>query len=261
MLEPVVPYACTRPKPPRTGLQLPRCYARAMNDCSPVLSAEHYISRNVLEALGGKFRVQRPRWWGEGTRELNSDALTAKILCERHNNYLSPVDVAGGKFVEALRHAHERAANGGGRVFLNGFDVERWLLKMLCAYVCLDRDEVPEPWARIVFCFNDLVHGCGLHINVAVGDEAGGAGDEIVFETAHNKERQRTGCRLSLFGHRFYLSMDGRRQYDEGDLGKQSILRPSHLRWKDPRSGATFELAFSWPGAASGDGISMTINA
>lgn len=55
MLEPVVPYACTRPKLPRTGLQLPRCYARAMNDCSPVLSAEHYISRNVLEALGGTF--------------------------------------------------------------------------------------------------------------------------------------------------------------------------------------------------------------
>lgn len=75
-----------------------------------------------------------------------------------------------------------------------------------------------------------------------------------MFETAYDNERRRTGCRLTLFGYRFYLSMDGKRVYDVEDLGKQSILRPSHPRWRHGTSGTEFELELSWPGVTtSGD--------
>jgi hypothetical protein len=63
---------------------------------------------------------------------------------------------------------------------------------------------------------------------------------------------------VTLLGQRFQLSMDGKRVFDEADRGKESILRPAHLRWHEAESERFFELGLFWPNEA-GPGISITV--
>jgi len=65
------------------------------------LSAEHYMSRSVLEALGDTVAIGGAPWLGRGEqREIGINKLTAKILCSRHNTALFPADTAAGEFFE-----------------------------------------------------------------------------------------------------------------------------------------------------------------
>ncbi len=246
----------TKPPLPRTGYAHAKCYAAPLLDCSETISREHYLSRAMLAVLGRNFRVTRPRFgWAE--KPMTEQAMTAKILCERHNERLSGLDAEGAGFVHALKTMAERLDGGGGEDAFSGFDLERWLLKTLCGYVRLDGDEVPEAWVRLLFCWNDLIAPCGLHVNVAIGDSFGGIPGNVIFATAYDNDDNRTGCAFTLLGHRLLLSLDGKRVFGADELGKQSILRPSHLRWTHSVTGAVYTLWFSWVHITPGPGISI----
>lgn len=233
----------TRPPGADTGYSHERCYARDLADCCTQISREHYISESILEDHGGVFFVTRSRMGWEEKR-LSANALAAKMLCKRHNTALSSLDEAGRAFVRCLRFAQERAAANGGGDTLNGIDVERWILKMLCGYTVLDGDVVPLAWQRLLFGYDEIRLPSGLHVNVAVGDTIGGGG-KIEFATAYNAEDERVGCAVTLHGHRFLLSLDGKRVFGADELGKQSMMRPRELTWTGPRG--NYRLRFDWP--------------
>lgn len=234
----------TRPPGADTGYSHERCYARDLHDCCTSISREHYISESILEDHGGVFHVTRKRLGWED-KQLTANALASNMLCRRHNSALSPLDEAGRTLVRCLRFAQERAANGGGRDVLNGIDVERWMLKVLCGYTVLDGDPVPLAWQRLLFGYDEIRLPSGLHVNVAIGDMVGGADRKIEFATAYNAEGERVGCAITLHGYRFLLGLDGKRVFAADELGRQSMMRPRELKFTGSRG--NYRLRFEWP--------------
>src|SRR5687768_2006559 len=124
------------PPGPRTGFAHPDCYANETADCDARITREHYISENVLKCLNVTEVVGAA--WQPDPEQLgpaSPASLTSRMLCERHNNALSPLDDAGGEFVQALLRFDHALRDGEPpvqleEVVLNGADVERWMLKI-----------------------------------------------------------------------------------------------------------------------------------
>ena len=166
----------------------PKCYARALGNCSDVISREHMESDVVLRKIAsrdpdGLFIARGIRRLRADERILSPDSLTAKILCENHNNILSPYDAAGGRFFEALADSEQPAPSSPARVaFVNGYDVEKWMLKILCGNVAtgdyrdptglLKTGEVPKMWVEALYGTRPWPSGWGIYFSGEAGDEA-----------------------------------------------------------------------------------------
>jgi hypothetical protein len=171
---------------------------------------------------------------------------------------MSPSSRGSAWTAYTLKSARARVADAGGADGVNGYDVERWLLKVLCGFVCLDGDAVPEPWVRLLFGYHDFLAPRGLNMNVRRGetiDESVG----VIFETGRNANAERVGCAVTLLGFRFLLSLDGRRMYGMEDLGKESLYRPAHIRWVHEVSKAEYVVGFTWYPQV-GDGFTLNVS-
>ena len=128
------------PPGPITGHTHPSCYLSVTRDCSKQISREHYISRSVLDKLGKVLGVTGAHWQKEGqVLETSVGNLTAKILCKRHNEALSPLDSEGGIFFSALAEALkdiDRKTLSRKPIFhlANGEALELWMLKVACGH-------------------------------------------------------------------------------------------------------------------------------
>jgi hypothetical protein len=147
-----------------------RCYAAPLNDCDGgSVTAEHYISRKLLLRFGNKFTVEGLPWLN-GPRELTESTMTAKVLCNRHNSALSPLDDAICNLYEVLLKAHQ-GHHVGARDF-DGEDLERWALKVLLGLGASgnlliegqsERMEAPDLYLRILFGREEMPEGCGFY--------------------------------------------------------------------------------------------------
>jgi len=175
------PSNCKPPGPP-TGLANPRCYARALNDCSTEMSGEHLFSEVMLNLLTGPdgkvVRTGYP-WQEEGeVQSLTPSTCKANVLCKRHNNGLSSIDATAGRFLKAILRAPDFLQSHEIRVLmLSGDDVERWILKTLCAHIVAvrkfgDNWEPPKPWLDILWDMKPFPSGCGLYFNQGVGESS-----------------------------------------------------------------------------------------
>jgi hypothetical protein len=131
------------PPGPTTNFAHAGCYLRDTNNCSPDISREHYISANVLEQIAASekaIRLSGARFLAEGeTKTLPVKSLTAKILCQRHNAALSPLDQEAGRFFEMLTSAMMVKANGARPSkrdlwLASGTALELWMLKVACGF-------------------------------------------------------------------------------------------------------------------------------
>lgn len=156
----------TAPNGPATGNSLGRCYAATLGDCDWKLSREHYVTEALLEALGDSATVSGFPWMESGDwQPLVPKAMASKILCERHNSVLSPLDAEAAKLFVALLAADEHVRVGkpfpGPFAYVSGEAFERWLLKTLIGIVvsgCLTKDgvhyddrSVPPLWVEVLF--------------------------------------------------------------------------------------------------------------
>lgn len=111
----------------------PRCYARAHRQCSQRISREHFMSESLLRELMGTNDVLQVQGMAHQTRgeyqSLRAGNLASKILCEACNTALSPLDD-----LVARARRHLRTAPSPSLLVLNGHDVERWILKLLCGH-------------------------------------------------------------------------------------------------------------------------------
>jgi hypothetical protein len=123
------------PPRPATGFSHPSCYLRDTCDCSEQISREHYVSASVLEQLGGALDVSGMPWQApDQTQKLTINNLTAKILCTRHNNALSPLDAEAAKFfgwlIGALSDLERKSSSRKLNLYLvSGSMIELWMLK------------------------------------------------------------------------------------------------------------------------------------
>jgi len=177
----VPPTAETTPPPPITGLRVSGCYASALNDCRPPLSAEHPLSLGVIEQLSGNANVigVSGRPWQRDPSKVDLIGLhnvTKKVLCRRHNSALSQLDGLAVRFVrgyaDAMIHLTQGLAGEFHRLF-NGFDLERWMLKVICALQFGEAIpgsgnptpwQVPLRWLDVLFDKAELPQGAGLYM-------------------------------------------------------------------------------------------------
>jgi hypothetical protein len=184
--------SATRPAGTRTGLVTAGCYAAPLRDCDGKgLTKEHYISEALLKLFGKTF-IADGFAWQTGPRSLSPGALTAKVLCERHNSALSPLDTA----IRNLYSALDRADTGqqAGDRLLDGEDVERWAVKVLLGLTTSGNvlgangkperlETVPEQWLRYLFGDEAAPQGCGFYY---VGDGIDGF-DADLLDVAVNR--------------------------------------------------------------------------
>lgn len=163
----------TTPPGQKTGFSHPLCFARSLCDCSGAISREHYISRGVLDLFPSRgIAISGLPWILEGeTKWVSRQSLAGKMLCERHNHALSPLDRTAAEF---FRFFVADWTEETIEVFLvRGYDLERWLLKVLCGLVAsgnATRDGKPltdwcppNEWIEILFGSIDVAEPGGLH--------------------------------------------------------------------------------------------------
>jgi hypothetical protein len=121
-----------------TGFSHPGCYLGGTADCSAQISREHYMSSSVLQQLGTTLRVSGMPWLSSGeTLDTSVASLTAKILCKRHNEALSPLDTEAAEFFSVLRQAlidlkRKTLSRKPILHLLSGEALELWMLKVAC---------------------------------------------------------------------------------------------------------------------------------
>ena len=157
---------------PKTGYSHPRCYARALADCSRKISKEHFLSQAILNqiSVGGRVGIADVSWVPPGEfKELPTAVLGSKILCEKHNRALSHLDAVSARFYSFLseKTAHQPHTR------INGNQLERWSLKLLCGLIASGSVRAgtssfhnwypPKEWLRILFGSMPLPSNCGLH--------------------------------------------------------------------------------------------------
>ncbi len=154
----------------RTGKAVAGCYAGALNDCAGPLEREHYISKNLLDKIGDLFSLSGPSWLSD-ERVVSEKSLRSKVLCERHNRALSPLDATIGQLYEGLA-AYHRGGNIG-TMALSGECLERWALKVCAGMLAsgtlklrtgerLEKALLPPKHLQILFGFESMPVGWGL---------------------------------------------------------------------------------------------------
>lgn len=126
--------AATRiPHRKSSGLVTSGCYASSLRDCDGQgLSREHFISRALLEEIGGSFEISGYSHVPDG-KFLSPKSFNSKILCKRHNSLLSDLDFEGARLFRALKRY--LVSGQGGFYLFSGDDLERWMMKMLVGLV------------------------------------------------------------------------------------------------------------------------------
>lgn len=124
-----------------TGFANPGCFGRVSRDCAGPLDREHWVSESVQRAIadvGSPITLTGVPWLNGGALSVGTNQLASRILCKRHNNALSPLDMCAEAVIRHLiadmtslvveRHP-DRALNT--MTLSEGPMFERWLLKMV----------------------------------------------------------------------------------------------------------------------------------
>jgi hypothetical protein len=264
--------ADTRPPGAKTGYGHSRCYARALSDCSESISAEHIVSKNILETMAPDdfIYVTGLQWLKPGeTRRISIRSMASNVLCTRHNNALSGVDVAAGRLFRKVRDLEGalRIGDGTRRVALfAGIDLERWILKSLMGLASAraartsEGDALPwDPpafWCRILFGEFGYPDTWGLY---ARGEIA----HSFELEPGHVRLAPLTtnaaisGCALWLAGLELSLAMRDVPARRTGGIRDDSIRRPTELLFEDRPSGTAHSLCFAWSNKWQGERITI----
>jgi hypothetical protein len=263
--------ASTIPPLPTTGLKVKGCYAAEVCDCKPPLTAEHPISKGVLNVLSGGrsiIGVSNHPWQKKSNRvqQFGISALTKKVLCERHNNALSSLDAVGAHLIEAMSDAMSHLVSGASGDFhclFNGFDIERWMLKVLCSIHCdkrvpgsalLEPWRVPKSWLSILFGRHTFQPRCGLCRTRRPTTRRPLAGTSIYVQPVYARlwptpgslplidlgaAKTVAGVEISVLNLQLTLIM-----YPA--VNRPEIYRPRMFRFHDPETGRASYLHLGW---------------
>lgn len=255
--------ASTKPPGPATGRALENCYASSLGDCGPTLSREHYISESILRRLNVAkgLHAQGFPWQKDAAPQpIPPSALTARVLCDRHNAALSPLDSIAERLFAALDEENIADAPEGILRLFNGHDFERWLLKVLCGVAASGQLTLPQPtdtsiqrsWIEVLFGRSDFDAELGLYVCRTPGTSfSGPKGVEFAPIGEYGKL---IGLLLCICGYEFILSMDaipGRHL-----LGRHLAYRPMEFHV----TGQSYEksVIFTWD--QPGDGGTVHLN-
>ena len=131
-----------------------RCWAHILGGCSAKMSKEHYLGRKLLT----KVRATGLHPDLEG-RDVPASALSAHILCKRHNEELGEADQEAINLRASLLRWFDRqedVTQGQGfwtptHIDVNARLFSRWLCKLHCNYQTLGGKTPDELFVRYAF--------------------------------------------------------------------------------------------------------------
>jgi len=233
----------TVPPAPTTGLNNPRCYASQLADCSDKVSLEHPISHGLLRVLAhnGNVTIDGFNWQEEKTtRELPARRLASRILCERHNGCLSPLDMTALRFFQKLENVIGQRERRNQVFLFDGTDFERWMLKTLCGTVFSGNADIkraqvsdwkPDPlWLHILFDGKPFPSRCGLYYAAESADKIERG---IKLRVLANPINGVYGVRISLDDEVFLLLMDSPPEDLTGTYLARYTYRPKAIGLKN----------------------------
>ena len=119
---PLIQIPSLSPSGSSTGYEHKKCYLNFTKNCCSKISGEHFISKSILSQFKG-LSVSGMPWQSAGEENVyHPNSLKANILCQRHNNALSPLDAAASHFFkkvfEATHHVTKRSVSKRSKFFL-----------------------------------------------------------------------------------------------------------------------------------------------
>lgn len=220
------------------------CFLHGFGPCHGKLTGEHYTSRAVLELIspGGVTQIGGLPWQTpDEMKNVGIAALTANVLCDRHNSGLSGLDNEAKKLFKALVDVDKNRAQLPDDLEVDGPAVERWLLKVVCGLVAgprLANGNVRDSWKSIL-TGSAWPEGWGLYVAPSAGPQV--FATDFYFESKVNPETGDILCAyFRLAGVGFHLVL-GRPDVPEAF----GIYRPRGLIFKFPER--EIRIEFKWP--------------
>lgn len=270
-------YAVTRPPKPKTGIVNQRCYARVFRDCSEKISREHYVSEGILKILNqnNALTVKGFPWLEKDVGKiLTPSCLVGNILCERHNNALSPLDAVAIRFFKAFNQieqefADENTANNETVFLFNGQDIERWMLKTLFGIICSKNALTYEAkiinwapkttWLNMLFGTQKFQFNCGIHYIAEKGKKRP-MYEGLDFAPITNENNDVYGAIIQLKQHEFVLAMSPPPQEIRGTILEHNIYRPTNLIIKKAENTTCKVIVLAWDFLENKADIEITLN-
>jgi hypothetical protein len=219
------------------------------------------MSKSVLEAIGPDIAIDGVPWLPGGKKKrIGINSLTANILCKRHNQTLSPLDDAAGKFFRKLQAIHvdlqhKSLSRKHSLVIMSGETAELWMLKLACGLFY--SKNAAEDGARLIVdhhlneklvqeaLFRSLWHdGCGLYMKAPQGPRTPDT-DAISMEPLIAwSENQVVGSAVTFAGLEFQLIFDAIGVNKE-QLSREGLVhRPSELRFRAEKRAHSVSLTW-----------------
>jgi hypothetical protein len=250
------------PPKPATGYAKTGCYMNWTRNCSVGFSREHFISQSVLKLIGDKHvAVNGVPWLPKGeTRALPINELVARrILCERHNAAMSPLDTAAGKFFSAIKSIYDDLGNNRTLSrkrqwwLVSGEELELWLLKTAFGLyhsgnVARDRKKLCDVQSintALMQAFQGefVSRPCGIY--VMKEEDSSVYTSRLDFQPlADDRNEKMAGLRLRFFGVCLLVLTDPAILY-HGTFLAGLVYRPSYILFRNRRR--THTIALTWP--------------
>jgi hypothetical protein len=229
-------------------------------DCGGSLSEEHYFSKALTRAFvradgASTIRLLRP---GKPERNVPPEqAFHAPILCQRHNSALTGLDRTSACLFDGIREGVKLIPAYPCRA-VNGTNLERWMLKVICGVLADEQKPMPLQWLRWLFGYEDIAAPLGLHMHADISKPMTGQIGIIQFGLFRNAGGI-SGAVLTLDAVSFTLDLEGKGlTVQPSEVGSIRMLRPLGI-WFDQAGATRFYLAFDW-GAAHVTDDSLAID-
>ncbi|MCE9567631.1 MAG: hypothetical protein K8U57_36990 [Planctomycetes bacterium] len=254
-----------------TGLANPKCYARELNDCSPKMSREHYVSDALQQRIAGHEKLVKARGLAfQKSGEIQTfpiDGMASRILCDKHNSALSIYDSAADQFGKALQRLNAAEAGEKGEPethVINGDLLERWALKTMIG--CLTSGAMqkegansmkghlpPKEWLDHLYSGVPIDGGKGLYLvpgqaSVGLDGQRSNFGVSVlsVPRASDPEVTLVVGARIYLLGFELNLKLLRGNLHPEGLT--DANFRPAGIR----ADGNPVTIRFEWADGPSG---------
>jgi hypothetical protein len=235
------------------------------------MSGEHYVSAAILRAVSQAEKAVRVSGLkcvpsGE-TRAIGIKNLVGNILCNHHNEQLSPFDAAGLAFFKAMEHIMV-PGSPVAPLQVSGDQLERWMLETLVGGLYCGQFPTPEginskdecpptEILRILFESDPFPTSCGLYLCHGK-DGAEFLMDHEVLKLAVlpgfvNGNLHILGLQMWVFGIEFFLSTFPLTPMPEHLQSERATYRPTHITGS---AGET--LVLDWEGNTECRGVAFT---
>jgi hypothetical protein len=130
-------------------IKVKNCYLNSFGNCDGKISSEHMFSAGILEYFAGPNGLIEhggEKWMLGKSFTSKIGKLGSKVLCQRHNNELSPFDTEMLELVKGIENL-KAFSEGKGTKFessIDGGKIERWFAKLILGTVYSNKLDPPD---------------------------------------------------------------------------------------------------------------------